>query len=194
MTMWKTMLRNLIESRIPEEAAAHSFDDFHAPGLAYVNLVRTRGLTAKLYIAEAGTVQHNADDYLVNPHDHAYRFRTFAVSGWAQNITFELNPIGEPYHRFRFQSALRGHPSIEHDRPVRLYRRALQTIRPDGNDRYYLDEHEIHTIRIARDETTILFLLQYVDQRAETALYMRESDPPSLTDLYRPMMWDNVQK
>lgn len=183
---WISMMRNLVESQDADDAARESFDDFHAHGLSYINLLRTQKLTAKLYIADPARVQHNADGYLVNPHDHAYRFHTFVVAGWMRNVTFATtdDPADEPYSLFRYRSVLRGAASFEYEGRTRL-RRKSETLR--RGDWYYLTENEIHTIQVAPHEPTILFLLQYVDQRRETALYLRGTHPPRLDGLYRRM-------
>lgn len=186
MKHWQTMLANLIEVRKPEEAAVHSFDDFHAVGLAYVNLLRTPELTAKLYFASA-VMPHNADGYLVSPHDHAYRFHTFVVCGRMNNIVFDevAADWGMPFHRFEFRSALNPSPGMTLAGPTRLTERSVETIA--AGDGYYLAEDEIHTIQVTKSEPTILFLLQYADQRSSTRLYHRDPTPPSLAGLYKPM-------
>lgn len=180
------VLRHLLRSADPAECAASSFDNFHAPGLIYVNLLRTPRLTAKLYIAVPGAVTPNADGYVVNPHNHGYCFETHVLCGRMQNVTFRERDDGESWTEFAFHSALRGVPRMDTVGPVRL---ASTFGRPlEAGDSYYLDDKTIHTIIVPSDRLTILFLLQYEDTGApSTRLFTHDGGPPSLDGLYRPM-------
>lgn len=186
MTKANHLLRHLLRSVDPSETAASSFDDYHVPGLSYVNLLRTPRLTAKLYVARPGTVTPNADGYVVNPHNHGYCFDTFVVCGHMTNVSFREHVDGDQWTEFAFQSALKGQPRFDIAGMPGLM--ASDGPRLNQGDSYYLDEKTIHTIRIPSDRLTILFLLQYEDMRAKsTRLFTRDGVPPSLVGLYAPM-------
>lgn len=180
------VLRHLLRSADPAECAASSFDNFHAPGLSYVNLLRTPRLTAKLYISKAGALAPNTDGFVVNPHNHGYCFETHVLCGRMQNVTFRESGDGDPWDEFAFRSALRGTPRMDIVGPVRLtptFGRPLE-----AGDSYYLDDRTIHTIIVPSDRLTILFLLQYEDTGApSTRLFTHDGAAPSLDGLYRPM-------
>lgn len=211
MSLNEDLLQHLLYAVDPVVAAEYSFANFHTRGLTYINLLRTPALTAKLYIIEPGAVQHNAQGYLVNPHNHSYCFHTFVVQGWMRNISFvksnnshtgsdhrldstlNLQPSTqkEPWERFDYNSPLRGGNGFIHRGSV-----ALQAIRNPVlyvGDSYYLRDDEVHTIVVPENERVVLFLLQYADIRLITNYYQKDKKPPSTEGLYTKMHVDDVR-
>ncbi len=187
--MNRKMIQNLIAARNPEDAALLSVDNYHARGLSYVNLVRTLQFTAKLYFFDH--VRHNAEGYVVSPHDHAYAFETYVVAGSMRNIVFDrAAPAGRPYYTYQYAPASRGGTGgFAPSGVTRLAPRPYHALYP--GDGYYLDTDQIHTIAV--EQPTILFLIQYADTKAETTLYSRSAKPPRLDGLYTRMSPEKVR-
>lgn len=180
------MFNNLMASFDAEEAAKNSFDNYHAVGLTYLNLLRTPRLTVKLYLSETG-VQHNREDFLVWPHAHRYNFETLVLCGQIEHWTFAEVDEGEGedglnWHRFKFNSVVNGGNGFQYEKPVKL---ARNHDRFKSGDSYYLNTDQIHTIAVSRRFPTVQFQVQYHDiPKPETFFYSLDIAPPSVKGLY----------
>lgn len=183
------ILDNLLNQLDPQVAALNSFTHFHTRGLVYLNLHRSSDLTAKLYLIDPAVVQHQPSGYLVNPHDHAYRFHTLVAAGECTNYTFKTDEWID-WHHHEFHSAMNGPSKIVSRGTCGLVPMSNQIMQP--GEGYYCDERTIHTISTHPRKTTVLFLLQYRDIRTPTNLYTRERTPPSLDGLYKRMTPEKV--
>ena len=83
------MFDNLLNSIDWAQAAKCSYTAFHAPGLSYLNLLRTERLTVKLYTFE--NVERNPHGWVVWPHNHSYNFTHRTMVGKIWNHKFELD-------------------------------------------------------------------------------------------------------
>lgn len=195
-------LNNLLDSFDPEEAAKNSFDNYHAVGLTYLNLLRTPRLTIKIYLSESG-VKHNPEGFLVWPHAHRYNFETTVLLGQVDHYTF-IEKDGETgfddddgiaWNRFKFHSVVNGGSGFKFDKPVLLIR---GHDRFQAGDSYYLDTTQIHTIQVHDRFPTVQFQVQYHDvPKPETFFYSPDPAPPSVEGLYvrmTPQRADDVRK
>ena len=182
------MLDNLLDAFDPEESANSSFDNYHAKGLTYLNLARSRQFTAKLYLSEPG-IRHANSGFLVNPHSHRNNFETLIVRGLVEHFTFveaESDAIEhESWCRFKFRSIVNGGKGFEYDQLVRLG--CNKDIFHNGQT-YYLMTHQIHTIRVSEKMPTVQFQIQYHDvPNPVTFCYSRATNSPSVEGLYDRM-------
>lgn len=182
----RSFLRRLLASVDPAEASLLSYDNYHVKGFSYINLLRTRRLTAKLYVVLPGEVALNAEGWLVNPHNHGYCFDTYVAVGGMHNVTFVEREDGEAWEELSFASALRGTPAVSRVGGVRLKAVTAPALR--AGQSYSMDDKEIHTIWVPPNRLTILFLLQYeTTAKGATRLFTRNGAEPDLRGLYTPM-------
>lgn len=179
----RQLVRNMVQSLPLDQALRNSCRDFHAKCVDYVCLHRTKELTVKAYFLNEGLAR---GENVVNPHDHAYNFSTFVLSGTLANVNFyPADESGTKWYKNRYETALRGEPKIIFDKAVKL--REEERFYEAG-DHYYLDHAQVHTIR-AYSEDVVMLLFQYQTEqtaRRETSLFLPDLGVPSLDGLYRP--------
>lgn len=174
-----------------ETIAANSFFDFHAKGLDYICLKRSRdGATHKVYF-----LPENRDG-IVSPHDHRYDFRTQLLAGEVVDQHF-WNAAGDR----------QGHPYFEHDwftpldggrgfsqigEPVQLYEPSIATHHArTPADFWSTPNNVIHTLRPLA--ASVIYLVQGPRLRDTSKVYVRDGQPtPSLDGLYRKPSVDEV--
>lgn len=192
------MLKNFVMSAT-EDNVKYSYKNFHTKGMTYINLYRSERLTAKLYILKPGEFNLNNMGYLVNPHNHAYNFHTYLLTGEVRNIVFEENNdiyFGEddlPYdddsnpsfNKFTFESKLNGKGEFVFKEKTNLRIDYVEHL--IINRSYYLDHKQVHTIFVHPNYLNVLFLVQYHDVNNKTNFYCQESEPPNLEGLYLPI-------
>jgi hypothetical protein len=173
-----------------EEVIATSFRDYHVKGFDYICLKRSPQITVKLYFFD-GDLSNIPE--VVNPHNHRYCFRTICVAGAVDNFWYRRDMLGKPFQRFAYRTPLNGGKGFTWDSEDHL---AI-----DGHRRveagrvYFMQAHEIHTIRIAQSET-VLALLQYEDvihDDVPTRTWTRDKEPPSLDGMYRRFDADTIR-
>ena len=156
--IYKPMVNNLLASIDWEQAAANSFQHFHARGLHYVNLLRNPRLTVKLYIFDK--TEHNDHGWIVWPHNHRYAFTHVTLLGSIWNHKFRVVE-GNDWRLYTFDTPLDGGSGLTPLMDVGLERRVSMRYSQQGF--YDLDPNGIHTISIDDDYAAAL-LLQYHDQ------------------------------
>jgi hypothetical protein len=186
----RQLVLNLVKSMQLDQAIQNSCHDFHATGIDYLCLHRTKELTVKAYFLGEGVA---LGKNVVNPHDHAYNFSTFVLSGTLANVNFyPTSSIAEPvWFRHVYETPLRAAPRFSFDKPVRLREEERYY---EGGDHYYLDHAQVHTIR-AYSSDVVMLLFQYKSERTAdhgTGLFLPDRNVPSLDNLYRPFNEDEL--
>lgn len=181
----------LLNPNAPEVCATQSFDNYHVPGLTYLNLHRTDEETCKLYLFEPGEWQPMGGFYVVHPHDHAYGFVTTVLAGSVVNRLFDEghsfvhHPEDADYaecSRWTFQSRI----GFSDPQPVKLYTGESKRYFTDGT--YGMPPDMIHTISVNMTEPTVLFLIEFKTEREKTKCFVPTGmQPPTLDGLYTPM-------
>lgn len=158
--------RKLIAEADPEVCAEHSFRNYHALGLHYLNLVRTPQLTVKLYVFD--NVQNNECGYVVWPHNHRYSFSHYTLFGSVTNHVFGAGEYGN-WSRYRYNSE---DGALDFQEKCLLSRQSMTLVVAGGF--YSLEPHEIHTISVG-DGLSAAVLWQHTDCEGVTE-----------TDMYAP--------
>lgn len=175
-----------------ETIAANSFFDFHAKGLDYICLKRSRdGATHKVYF-----LPENRDG-IVSPHDHRYDFRTQLLAGEVVDQHFWStagDTQGRPYIEHDWFTPLNGGRGFsEVGEPVRLYEprtASFHATRP--SDFWTTPASFIHTLRPLT--SSVIYLVQGPRLRDASKVYVRAGQPtPSLDGLYRKPSVDEVR-
>lgn len=186
------MLDNLLDSIDWEEAANHSYTNFHAEGVSYVNLLRTDRLTLKLYTFN--NVRHNEQGYLVHPHNHGYNFTHQTLCGIIQNHIFSLKG-GDDWNMYQFDTPLNGGKGLIKVWPCGLTR--LDTFSLPVGRNYYLTTEELHTLGVKTDYAAAL-LCQFHDVNPGIPTIMLApagENPDCETGLYiRMQAWQGRQE
>lgn len=161
----KEMARNLARRLDLSEAVRHSCMDHHVRGLHYLCLQRRPDLTIKLYVTDPYQISHDHNGFLLNPHDHRYSFHSFVLNGDMENVTFHEDcPDGKngQWDRMQWHAEAKTfslvHPTFLRVESVKRY---------GVGDGYFLEPHELHTIRVNKHRHTALLLFQYADTNAD---------------------------
>lgn len=172
-----------------DDVLTNSFKDYHVRGFDYICFKRSPTLTMKLYFFN-GDVSKLPE--VVNPHDHRYNFDTICVTGEVENIWFKPSQHGAVYQTFKYRTPLNGGSGFTWDGETRL--REAERRRRVAGERYSMQYHEMHTIRMVQAET-VLMLRQYEDRLpvdAPTRTFTLDKEPPSLSGLYNTFTADEV--
>lgn len=175
VTGFEQLAVSLIKGADPDVCAQHSFDDYHARGVLYLNLLRAPDLTCKLYVVDPV----ESREWLVAPHDHAYAFHSTVLAGEMRHGLFARG-YGGTRHEFEVDS--KAHAFRPRGK-ARLYNVSTDVLR--RGETYYLPSDRIHTIGVSRP--AVLFLCQYRREKTATSLYSEEPPPPNVDGLYRPV-------
>lgn len=175
-------VRKLLQQLDPEEAAKHSYINYHAKGLHYLCLHRHFDLTEKLYWIDKG-VDYTLDHELVGPHNHSYDFVTTLLRGAVVNYRFQ-EVEGHTHCRFDYRSPRNGGDGFRKGERVGLVPWSIETYVNPG-ETYTINSDEIHTIGVLSN--TLLHIHQYRDVCNGSYFYSTEEKEPSLDDLYQPM-------
>lgn len=155
----KELAGNLARHLDVEEALKHSTINHHVPGMHYLCLQRRENLTIKLYVFDHN-LEHDANGFVVNPHDHRYRFHSFVLKGSMSNIKFfESDELAPSY---QWDAMAWDADAKKMDRSHRTNIRTSSIDRYEEGAGYFLDTHELHTIRV-HEVGTALLLFQYTD-------------------------------
>jgi hypothetical protein len=179
---------NLLSQIRPEVAAQHSFLNYHAPGMDYLCLLRSDDLTVKLYMTNRGRLRTcGTMDFLVNPHNHAYNFMTYVISGHVTNINFVERDDRKGWFRSNYKDR-----KVSDPKETSLHKISSQVYRE--NENYYLDHWVIHTISVPLHQQTCLMLFQYRDQPKDHTLYFSpKAEAPNTEGLYiKPDSWQTM--
>ena len=186
-----------------DHVVEHSFRDFHAKGLDYLCLSRTKELTVKAYFFADGMDSQEVSE-VINPHNHRYDFLTQCFSGEIRNKWYRPPPCwdgeskgdecGPMYDVYEWRTPLLGGNGFTHVDavPLQLYRQA--DYKPGGKYNMYYDQY--HTIQVLKPETCIV-LLQFEDwvpPEQPTLTFTRGGEPPSLDGLYNRFTADQAVK
>lgn len=175
---------NLLQSIDWDKAAEDSYTSFHARGLSYLNLLRTDRLTVKLYAFN--NVKHNAQDFLVHPHTHAYNFTHRTMAGKITNHKFTVAE-GNDWNVYSFQTPLNGGTGLTKMMSCGLGGAGMSLLPPGRS--YYLSHDEIHTLSVKTNYAAAL-LLQFHDVApgGPTVMFApADEDPDCSSDLYYKM-------
>lgn len=176
-----------------ETIIANSFRNFHAKGLDYICLARSKDITVKAYFFEGDLI--NAAE-IVHPHDHRYDFSTEVLWGSVRNKVWTETterPDAIPFHRFSYHTPLNGGNGFTWDRQtwLKLSTRALYA----RMGRYTSGYDAVHTLEdVTRG--TVLLLWQYRDvlpDHVPSHTYGRDREPPSLSGLYDKHTPDQIR-
>lgn len=170
------MMTNLLESIDWDEAAEHSYRNFHAKGLHYLNLLRDPRFTVKLYMFQ--NPKHNSMGYLVWPHNHAYNFCHRTLVGKVFNHTFDIGR-GSDWNMYSFETPLNGGRGLTKLLPCGLSK-SHSTVYGPGEG-YYLKHDEVHTISIEGDYAAAM-LIQFHDIEPVTSMFALADEKPNCED------------
>lgn len=185
-----------------DQIVANSYKDFHVKGFDYICIKRSPEETIKLYFFD-GDVSKMPE--VVAPHDHRYNFDTWVLAGTSENVWYkkikstwandrDWRNIGREFNRFSYMTPLNGGGGFKFDGTDRLFEIARKRYgRNEECSDYGMLWHELHTIRIASNET-VLMLRQYEDivpLNSATFTYCL-GDPPALGGLYSRFTPDEV--
>lgn len=195
----KNLVLELLSQLDPAEAARTSFLDYHASGFDYLCLHRTDELTIKLYMSDPlRLVPCGEADYLVQPHDHNYNFKTHVIAGRVRHYVFEPQIYSESettgtHHRLSYYWRER---RFDLAAPWARYSMQAMVQTHDPGASYFLTHDVVHTISIDPDHPTCLLLFQFTDRLSKrfTSLYTRSPDAPRTEGLYRVPTLHEVER
>lgn len=181
--------KKLLDNLDPETAAKHSYFNYHARGVTYLNLLRTPELTVKLYTVLPSFV---FPGFIVNPHNHAYDFHTYIVNGNLLDFTFSIgqSSYNNKWDEYDYFSENR---TVIKRNEVSLkpkYGNKVATLYNKG-DSYYHDCEDIHTIQACGEEPLVMLLFQYNRRQITTQLYSKKEI--SFENLYIPFKKENAE-
>jgi hypothetical protein len=161
----KEFLRSVRLVDIPHLANS-SVMNHHADGMHYLCLQRTETHTVKIYYIPKPV--NNNGGFLVNPHNHRYKFSSVVMSGALQHLRFSEseNKHGDQYVKNRYFWETK-EVKRQGMRYIYAYRDDLVT---EGGT-YTVTPDEIHTLKILKP--TIIALSQEADTDDEAYIYIR---------------------
>lgn len=178
-----------------EDIRANSFKNFHAKGLDYICLFRSRKLTRKVYFLNGNAAKLPE---VVNPHDHRYHFKTTVLVGEMSNsiykrgrrpgASFEL-----VFEIFDWNTPLNGGDGFTWK--GRCFLTEAERKRYSAGMSYMMQADQLHTIRMHADQT-IIMLDQYEDVvpiGVPTKTYCLDHKAPSLDGLYEEFTIDEIK-
>jgi hypothetical protein len=174
-----------------DHVVEHSFKDMHQKGFHYLCLKRSETETVKLYFFDGDV---NKLPEVVAPHDHRYDFETYVAAGAVENVTFRRTDDltkGQMFNWFEYRTPINGGNGFTFAGEECLYEAAR--FRFTNGESYYLQADDLHTIRIAGNET-ILMLLQFEDIypiEKPTSTFFKDQ-APSLDGLYTKFTADEA--
>jgi hypothetical protein len=174
-----------------DQAVEHSFKDMHQKGFHYLCLQRSEVETVKLYFFD-GDVSKLPE--VVAPHDHRYDFETYVAAGAVENVWFKRTDDltkGQMFNWFEYRTPMNGGDGFTFAGEECLYERLRS--RFTRGESYYMQADDLHTIRIAGNET-ILMLVQFEDVYPigkPTSTFFKDA-APSLDGLYSKFTADEV--
>jgi hypothetical protein len=168
-------IQKLLQELDLDEAVKHSYLNFHAMGVDYLNLVRSPGYTAKLYLVRA-----ERNKPVVNPHDHAYDFETTILFGNLTNVIYERKGSLACSH-YTWTPKINGGDGAKFNGDAWL--REKSAIGYEKGQGYSMNIGQIHTI-VPRSGIVVMFIEQFRDKLTETNLYeIKDGDIPVSRDL-----------
>lgn len=174
-----------------DHVVEHSFKDLHVKGFHYLCLQRSATETVKLYFFDGDV---NKLPEVVAPHDHRYDFETYVAAGAVENVTFRRTDDltkGQMFNWFEYRTPLNGGDGFTFAGEECLYE--AHRARFTNGESYYLQADDLHTIRIAGNDT-VLMLVQFEDiypiEKPSSAFFKDQA--PSLDGLYTKFTADEV--
>ncbi|MGX9944968.1 hypothetical protein ACTG4Q_21120 [Bradyrhizobium denitrificans] len=174
-----------------DQIVEHSLKDMHVKGFDYLCLQRKPEETIKLYFFD-GDVAKMPE--VVAPHDHRYDFETYCAAGAVENVWFRRShndELGEVFNWFEYRTPMNGGDGFTFAGEEILYE--ANRYRFSSGESYHLHADDLHTIRIAGNET-VLMLVQFEDVRPldkPTSTFFK-GNAPSLDGLYTKFTADEV--
>lgn len=168
----RSLFRHLLAQVDVAAAAQHSTLDHHVPGLDYLCLHRSAGLTVKVYLTDPERLRPQCQGYLVHPHDHRYAFDTHVLAGFVAHTTFQVGRGGCGCYSY----SAADHEFVRHPESWDVMARTTETYSP--GEEYHVGVPIVHTIEVARDRPTCLLLLQYADQHEHPTRCFSWFEPP----------------
>jgi hypothetical protein len=172
-----------------DDMIEHSFRNFHVRGFDYLCLKRTPEHTRKVYFFD-GNVSQLPE--VVNPHDHRYHFRTTVLAGVMSNSHYTVDPDGEVYNEFEWNTPLLGGDGFSFKQETRLLE--MKRFAYKVGEGYHMRAEEFHTIRMHK-EGTVIVLDQFSDVvpvGQPTRTFMKDKRTPSLDGLYEKFTPDQL--
>lgn len=102
-----------------EEAIKNSYTNFHAVGVDYLCLFRNDRFTVKVYRFNKD-YRPNEEGWAVNPHNHAYEFRTYVLNGTVKNLLFYEDERYKVWKKFEYSSPLNGGNGFKYTKDIGL--------------------------------------------------------------------------
>jgi hypothetical protein len=169
----------------------HSFKDMHVKGFHYLCLKRSEVETVKLYFFDGDV---NALPEVVAPHDHRYDFESYVAAGAIENVWFRRTTDetkGQMFNWFEYMTPMNGGNGFTFAGEECLYE--AHRSRFTNGESYYMQADDLHTIRIAGNDT-VLMLVQFEDiypLEKPSSTFFKDS-APSLDGLYTKFNADEV--
>jgi hypothetical protein len=187
------MLRDLpIPQRLDiDHIVEHSFKDLHTKGFHYLCLQRSETETVKLYFFDGDV---NSMPEVIAPHDHRYDFETYVAAGAVENVWFRRtmnDELGKIFNWFEYRTPMNGGNGFTFAGEEMLYE--AHRSRFINGESYYMQADDLHTIRIAGNDT-VLMLVQFEDIypiEKPTSTFFKDQ-PASLDGLYSKFNADEV--
>jgi hypothetical protein len=178
-----------------DHAVEHSFKDMHQKGFHYLCLNRSHEETIKLYFFDGDV---NKLPEVVAPHEHRYDFETYCAAGAVENVWFQralsaemTEAKGQMFNWFEYRTPMNGGNGFTFAGEECLYER--HRARFISGESYYMQADDLHTIRIAGNDT-VLMLVQFEDIypiEKPTSTFFKDQ-APSLDGLYTKFTADEV--
>jgi hypothetical protein len=174
-----------------DQIVEHSFKDMHVKGFHYLCLKRSETETVRLHFFDGDV---NKLPEVVAPHDHRYDFETFVAAGAVENVWFRRtmnDELGKIYNWFEYRTPMNGGDGFTFAGEEMLFE--ANRSRFTNGESYYMQADDLHTIRIAGNET-VLMLQQFEDIypiEKPTSTFFKDA-APSLDGLYTKFNADEV--
>lgn len=171
----RSLVRHLLRQVDVAEAAQHSVLDHHVPGLDYLCLQRSPGLTVKVYLTDPARLRPQCSGYLVHPHDHRYAFDTTVLAGLVRHTTFTQWSV-ERGGAGCYAYSPAQHAFLPAEQRYELT--AFGSVTYGAGESYHVAVPTVHTIAVPRTAPTCLLLLQYADEHDQSTRCFSWYGPP----------------
>lgn len=176
----RKIFAQMLREAVVEEVMKNSVINHHVNGMSYLCLHRSDKLTVKLYLVENPTNPHSG--YLVHPHSHRYAFGSTVLHGALEHIRFKRDADGRLWREHFYNPDQR---SLDRADLVGLKEQAdYHSANHDSS--YWVEPHEIHTLRMLEGLTTLIGLVQFGDVKRESELFLPDTAPMQRSDERRP--------
>ncbi len=197
---WQTFIKNLVNGINVDESIANSYKDYHAKGVDYLNLLRTKHLTVKYLSCSGKSVErlNKSHDVIINPHTSQYNQTIILLDGELELVTFDYitRAIKDDEARM-FSNATKAHNRFSYTSPIKYNKRSAEGVFKDTGylteketiklkslgDSVYIEHNEIQSYRVFGD--TKFLVLQYLSlDKLHTEHFQQSTVLPMVDGLY----------